>query len=119
MAEIGTYSSGYIAFTPVNILPESSDLITWDWMETISQYSQRFNKMVSYNDIVIETSGKYVIDYSSLGCDFFPPLIKVYERFGTLATLSPSSYKITGIDLTTATFTNYSTEGTFLFRMYL
>jgi hypothetical protein len=117
----GTYSGDYSPFMPVNILPEPTDPITWDWMEAVSQWSQRFNKMVSYDDVFVDAYGTYQLNYATLNCDHFPPVIKVYERYnGTLATIVESDYEINGISLATAQFYNIrATEGTFLFRIYM
>ncbi len=45
MATLGTYSSGYKPWTPFVALPENGDAITWDWLNTMSQFSQRFKKL--------------------------------------------------------------------------
>jgi len=81
MANIGTYASSYTSFTPNKIIPstDSQDMITFDWMETVSQFSQRFLKIATLQ-VFIPNSTTVNFDYSSLECDLHPPFIKVYKQ---------------------------------------
>jgi len=75
-----TYASSYTPWTPSTLLPEPNDSITYDWYDAVGQFAQRLTKIAT----AIATVGygsSYVFDYSSMGCDYFPPIIKVY--FGT------------------------------------
>ncbi len=114
MADFGTYASNYIPFTPVNVLPEPSDMITWDWMDTVAQFAQRFTKIATYI-ATIAYADSYVIDYTALGCDYFPPLIKayIYRESGVCYEpdwdgLSVGGYsRIKKITLSSGTFENW------------
>lgn len=84
MPNLGTYPSSYIPFLPSNILPLPGDNLSFDWMETISQFSQRYMKMATAIATVSRLAGTYNFNYSSLGCDVFPPLLKIYyHKSGT------------------------------------
>lgn len=77
MGTLATYAGTYRPFTPSHLIPEPSESITWDWMDTLSQFSQRFSKIATS----VATMGfgtYYSFDYSALGCDYFPPLLKAY-----------------------------------------
>lgn len=91
MADIGTYGSSSFASFPFKVLPEPADIITYDWMDNISQFQMRYMRMAT--TIATVFSGENVVfDYSALRCDFFPPYIKVYifnpEDEGTRAPFS-------------------------------
>jgi hypothetical protein len=115
MAEFGTYSNTYQPFIPANVLPEPADIITWDWMETLSQFAQRFTRIATYS-ATVANGAKYVIDYSSLHCDFFPPLIKTYIWDSVALTYQPDWYGIAGngllkfsdVTLNAGTFENWT-----------
>jgi len=78
MPNLGTYPSSYIPFFPSNVLPLPGDDLSYDWMETISQFSQRYMKMATAIATIAYNGGSYTFDYSSLGCDVFPPFLKCY-----------------------------------------
>lgn len=79
MADIGTYGSGYSPFVFDKVLPDFNDMITFDWMESISQFSQRFIKIAT-STVTIGNGSTYNFNYSSLQCDFFPPFICAYTQ---------------------------------------
>lgn len=76
--DIGTYTSGYIPFTPNNCLPEPGDDISFAWLSAISQFTQRFTKIATAF-ATLNAYGSYLFDYSSLGCDYFPPFLQAYR----------------------------------------
>ncbi len=80
MADIGTFGSNIQAFTPINILPEPNTPISWDLLQAIGQFSQRFLPMATVIATVVH-GGTYTFDYSKLGCDYFPPHLEVYIHF--------------------------------------
>jgi len=82
MANIGTYTSSYSPYIPSKILPEQGDMLTFDWMESISQFSQKFLKIATVQ-INIANNTTYNFDYSSLRCDEHPPFIKAYIKDST------------------------------------
>lgn len=93
IADIGTYGSSIYPFFPYKVMPEPGDLITWDWMDVISQFSQRYLKYATFigtfSQIQVAT-----LDYSALRCDFFPPYIKAYffdSSTGKFKTYNPWS----------------------------
>jgi len=77
-----TYASDYNPWTPSVLLPEPNDSITWDWYDTVAQFSQRLRKTVSIVPELVYGE-VYAFDYSALGCDFFPPILKAYYSAGT------------------------------------
>ncbi len=77
MADLGTYGSSIYSFFPVKILPEPDDIITFDWMDSIGQFQQRYLKFGTLIATISSGSFRY-FDYSAFRCDFFPPYIKVY-----------------------------------------
>lgn len=81
MATLGTYSSGYKPWTPFYAIPENGDAITWDWMNSLSQFSQRFKKIAT-TIATMNWHGTTTFDYSALGCDYFPPILKAYYHAG-------------------------------------
>jgi hypothetical protein len=115
MADFGSYSSPTI-FTPSNILPEPSNDITYDWMDAIAQYSQRFNQELIIDAVI---TGSHGINYSSLGCDYFPPIIKVYDWVtGTFYQPTQKQYILYDLTLSGGTFINTDVAGTFRFIIY-
>lgn len=93
--ETGTYGSTIYAMTPSKILPSPDDMITWDWMDAVGLFSQRFFKMAT-TIATIANGGTATFDYSALRCDYFPPFLKAYvfnpvssgydEWIGTIST---------------------------------
>ena len=77
MADIGTYGSSIAPFFPYKILPEESDIITWDWMDSIGQFQQRYLKIATSIATIADTD-EAIFNYSALRCDFFPPYLKFY-----------------------------------------
>ena len=77
MSEIGTYGSTIYPPTPFNVLPEPGDAISWDWMDSIAQFSQRYLKMATVI-ATVTSGGTYLFDYSSLRCDIHPPYLLAY-----------------------------------------
>jgi len=82
--DLGTYGSSVYGFTPSNILPEPIDDLTWDWMDVVGQWTQRFRKMATVIATVAST-GTYTFQYQALRCDYFPPILKAYY-YNTAAT---------------------------------
>jgi len=123
----GTYTSG-TPFTPINVLPEPGDPITYDWMDTIAQFTQRYTNMI-HQIATLSNGGSYLLDYSTLQCDFFPPYLHFYVRSGTswaefysyTHPMAPGGYILWhDIDLSRATFTNWTgTNFVFLLIAYL
>ena len=74
---MGTYADGYRAWTPFNVLPEPDDYITWDWMDAVSQLTQRYRTIVQTVGTVGAGAGT-IFDYSSLKCDVHPPILQFY-----------------------------------------
>jgi len=77
MADLGTYLTTELAQTPFKLLPEPGDIITRDWMDCISLFSQRFMKVATTIASVTD-NGNSIFDYSSLRCDFHPPFLYAY-----------------------------------------
>ena len=118
MAEIGTYASGYKPFTPINAMPSPKDPITWDWMETISQWGQRFNRSMVFGPVILAPlSGTYLLQYGSLNCEYFPPIIKVYDVIGTaLSGEHILNYNLYAMGFGSAMFSNdHTTFATLVF----
>ena len=78
MADLGTYGSTYFPMTPLNILPEPGDDITYGWLDKIAGFTQRYLKMATTTQI-IANGGTYTFDYSALRNDFFPPVLRAYH----------------------------------------
>lgn len=76
---IATYGSTITPFTPVNVLPLPGEPITWDWMDVISQFSQRYLRMATAI-ATIASFGDYTFDYSALRCEIIPPYLHIYVR---------------------------------------
>jgi hypothetical protein len=77
MSDLATYGSAIAPFFPFKILPETGDMITWDWMDSIGQFQQRYIKMATI--VATHSHGEIKeYNYGALRCDFFPPYIKVY-----------------------------------------
>lgn len=72
-----TYDSSYKPWTPSILLPEINDSITWDWYDAVSQFSQRLTKIATLI-ATVSPNEETLFDYSSLGCDYFPPILKAY-----------------------------------------
>jgi len=77
--ETGTYGSTIYSITPSKLLPSPDSMITWDWMNALGEFSQRFYKMATVI-ATIASAGSYLFDYSALRCDYFPPYLKLYVR---------------------------------------
>jgi len=81
MSSLGTYLSSYKPWTPSFIIPEPGESLTWDWMDGISQFSQRFRNVATHI-ATMTYGGTTTFDYSALGCDYFPPILKAYYHSG-------------------------------------
>lgn len=127
MAEIGTYgSTQYGLYTPVNILPEVGDNISWQLLETVSRFSQRFRQMATVV-ATVAANGGYTFDYSELTCDYFPPFLDFYvytdgfwQRFDREEDTTNKYALFQNIGLGTAIFKNIgNTLYPFLLMAYL
>lgn len=77
MPDIGTYTSSDFPAFPFKTLPEPGDMITFDWMDSVAKFQQRYIRIATQIATVTDLSN-FTFDYSSLRCDYFPPYIKVY-----------------------------------------
>ena len=125
-ATLGTYSAGVSVYTPWNIIPEPGDVISLDWMEACSQFSQRYLKQATVVGVILADGGSYGFSYSSLGCDLIPPILQAYEWNNTLSCWRPhleingGYVRFGSIGTTFATFVNKTgAVGTFQLIAYL
>lgn len=114
-----SYATNYAPQTPLNILPEPGDDLTYDWQEMVSQFSQRFLK---YKKVIatVANDASYTFDYSELANDFTPPILRAYiyedgiwneYRGFTNKTVIPNVIRhayFSGIGFGTSVFTNKS-----------
>jgi len=77
MADLGTYLTTELAQTPFKLLPEPGDIITRDWIDCVSLFSQRYMK-VATTIATVANNANSIFDYSSLRCDFHPPFLEAY-----------------------------------------
>lgn len=73
--ELGTYGSAVYAPLMGNPLPLPGEGVTWDWMDSVGLFSQRFRRIAHVNATV--THGNYAtFNYEALRCDYFPPYLE-------------------------------------------
>jgi len=77
MAELETYGA-YQVWTPSQIIPEPGDSITWDWMDGVAQFAQKFRQITTLVGSM-NFNGTLVFDYgAAFNYDYFPPILKAY-----------------------------------------
>ena len=81
MSSLGTYLPSYKPWTPSFIIPEPGESLTWDWMDGVSQFSQRFRNVATHI-ATINYDSYATFSYEALGCDYFPPILKAYYHSG-------------------------------------
>ena len=83
--DLATYGSSIFSPTPSNILPEPGDDLSYDWMDIVGLFSQRFRRMATVIATIAD-SGSYYFNYSALRCDYFPPILQAYyfDNAGTM-----------------------------------
>ena len=116
--ELGTYGSAVFAQTPAWSLPEPGDSLTWDWMNSVGEFSQRFRRMATVIATIADGATQ-AFDYSALRNDYFPPYLRAYyydtvnsewlDHIQDIAFRTTSQFsKFVQIGLGTARFINHT-----------
>lgn len=79
---LGTYLPSYTPWTPSYAVPEVGEAFTWDWLDAMGQFSQRFNKIAT-TIATLGFGGTAYFNYGTvLNDDYFPPILKAYYHAG-------------------------------------
>lgn len=75
--ELGTYGSSVFSPALGWALPEPGDAVTWDWMDGVGLFTQRFCRMATLIATIAD-GGTQTFTYTALRNDYFPPYLRAY-----------------------------------------
>ena len=75
--ELGTYGSSVFAPILGWTVPEAGESVTWDWMDNVALFTQRFRRMATYIATIAD-GGTETFNYAALRNDYFPPYLRSY-----------------------------------------
>jgi len=75
--ELGTFGSNVFSPGLGWCIPQPGESVTYDWMNQMGAFSQRFRRMATVI-ATVNSGATYTFDYTGLRCDYFPPFLKSY-----------------------------------------